>query len=569
MTNVYWSEGRVFPKFSKPDCLEVIDLRGMNFFNDTKYISLITLQGLVNKHKPRMYIILTDIDDEWLKLIQKENIPIIKTNLEEAMEKYRNYCKGYVVYDAKVPDTLNLANIMSGIHDLIVTSPQNIDWIESLGFKEFEDLRGKFKSRLEVYRWAYEELWPKCDHRLLAPMRPYHVYDPPRPMQIAVRDYATALKLFIHYLDPYNSEELRLFKNLLKEMPDNSAILGWYEGTEHITVRLASEYNKFVVVITGNPYLVSNLTVWSGIEVETKFKLPPINLSKLGEDKVYVTFYMNDGDNVQWNFMMKKFWSDPYRGRIPMAWTISPFLIDLAPLVMKYYVDSMSENDTFVSGPSGTGYWYPNVNPNYVQKFLEIATKYFKRTGLRFTEILGEFLDGRSLIYYSKRLNLLAIKLGYRGMDIFPYHLNETPVPIVPGTIEFKEGEEESAYNWLKAIATVYKKRPLHVLIICVPWHFKSLKSMTLLAEKISKDERFILVNFHEFVAMLNPRYGIELSRKFLKEATKRKIPSKIITEVKYLLEKSEKEYKGKRWNTALQRLFEIYKILKQNLMIK
>jgi len=563
MANIYWPEEKVFPRFSRPEYLDIVDIRNMDFFNDFKFLPLITLQGLVNKHKPQIYIILRDEDELWLKLIRDENIPINKMDLNNVMEKYRDYCKGYIIYDPNVPDTLNLANIMSGIYDTVIVNPRDISWIEGLGFKKYGDLRGRFKNRLEVYRWGYEELWPKCSHRLLVPMRPYPVSNPPRPLQIAVRDYASALKLFIHYLDPHNVEELSLFKKFLKDMPENSAILGWYKECEHITVRLASEYNKFVVVTTGAPHLVSNLTVWSGIDVKVKFKLPPLNLNKLGEDKVYVTFYINDGDNVQWDILMRKFWDDKYRGKIPIAWTVSPFLIDLAPLIMKYYAESMSENDTFVSGPSGTGYWYPNINPNYTEKFLDLARKYFERTGLKFTEILGEFLDGESLIHYSEKLNLLAIKLGYRGMDIFPYYVGKSPVPIIPGTVEYTD--EKSTYGWLKAIATVYRKRPLHVLVICIPWRFKNLEPLINIVKKLSRDNDFNLINLHEFAAMLNPRYGIKLSKKILEEIKTKKM-LEIAKHIERNLKEAERKYDEGRWRESLSNIMTIYRIAKQYL---
>lgn len=563
MANIHWPQERVFPSFSRPKYLDVVDIRDMDFLNDFRFLPLITLQGLVNKHRPQIYIILTSEDELWLKLIRDEDVKINEMDLDNVMRKYRGYCKGYIVYDPEVPDTLNLANTISGIEDVVVVNPRDVSWIESLGFVKYGDLRGKFRNKLEAYRWGYEELWPKCCHRILAPMKPYSSSDPPRPMQIAVRDYVSALRLFAHYLDPNNVEELNLFRKLLGDMPESSAILGWYEACEHITVRLASEYGKFVVVTTGSPYLVSNLTVWSGIDVEVKSRLPPLHLDRLGEDKVYVTFYVNDGDNIQWDVLMRKFWDDKYRGKIPIAWTISPFLIDLAPLIMKYYVDGMSEDDVFVSGPSGAGYWYPNVNPNYTEKFLDVTKRYFERIGLKFTEILGEFLDGESLTCYSERLNLLAIKLGYRGMDIFPYYLGKSPVPIIPGTVEYTD--EESTYGWLKAIATVYKRRPLYVLVICIPWRFKNLSPLMDIVKKISADNDFILVNFHELVAMLNPSYGIKLSKKILEEVKARKM-LKVAELIEKNLEEAEKKYSEGKWRESLSSIMAIYRIAKQHL---
>ena len=536
VSNVKWSRDRVFPVFSRPDSLVVVDLRSMDFLRNYRHLLLITLQGLVNREKPKIYVILTDRDMVWLNAIRNTGIEIHRAGLEEVIEAFAGYISGCIVYDPYVPDTVNVASTMSGIYNAVVVHPRDLAWTEEHGLRVVNDLRGKFGSKIEAYEWAYAELWPRCNHRLLVPMKPVHTA-PLRPMQIAVRDYVVALRLFAHYLDPRDPKERQLFCKLLEEMPRNSAVLGWHEGTEHITVRLTSEHGKFVVVVTGNPYLVSNLTVWSGIEAKVKFKLPSVDFSKLGLDRVYVTFYMNDGDNVQWDIMMRDFWEDPCRGNVPVAWTISPFLVDLAPLIMKYYAETMSELDTFVSGPSGAGYWYPNVNPEYAEEFLELTKKYFQRSGLMLTEVLGEFLDGETLPKYAKELRVLAIKIGYRGMDTFPYYISESPVPIIPGTIEFSEGEEEKAYDWLKAIATVYKRRPLHVLVICVPWKFKSLKPLRLLADMISSDKELMLVNFHEFVVMLNPKYGTKLAEELLKRARGTGVSEKALLEAEgYLL---------------------------------
>ena len=568
MSNVEWPQDRVFPVFSKPDSLVVVDLRSMDFFRDYKHLLLITLQGLVNRERPKMYVILTNRDLVWLNVIRSTGIEIHNVGLKDAIETFAGYANGCIVYDPNVPDTVNVASTMSGIYNAVVVHPNDIAWAEEHGLRIVNDLRGKFRRKIEIYEWAYKELWPRCSHRLLVPMKPVHTFAPPRPMQIAVRDYVVALKLLAHYLDPRDPKERRLFCKLLEEMPKNSAVLGWYEGTEHITVRLASEHGKFVVVVTGNPYLVSNLTVWSGIRAEVKFKLPPIDFSKLGLDKVYVTFYMNDGDNVQWNIMMRNFWEDPYRGKVPVAWTISPFLVDLAPLVMKYYVETMSELDAFVSGPSGAGYWYPNVNPEYTDEFLGLTNEYFKRSGLMFTEVLGEFLDGETLPKYAKELRVLAIKIGYRGMDTFPYYTSESPVPIIPGTIEFSEGEEEKAYSWLRAIATVYKRRPLHVLAICVPWEFKSLKSLRLLADMISSDKELMLVNFHEFVIMLNPEYGTKLAEELLKRAKGAGVSKRTLLEVEDCLRVAKKYCEEGRWREASLEANKALRILASSLKL-
>ena len=53
MSNVEWPQDRVFPAFSKPDSLVVVDLRSTDFFRDYKHLLLITLQlSLIHISEP-------------------------------------------------------------------------------------------------------------------------------------------------------------------------------------------------------------------------------------------------------------------------------------------------------------------------------------------------------------------------------------------------------------------------------------------------------------------------------------------------------------------------------------
>lgn len=77
-----------------------------------------------------------------------------------------------------------------------------------------------------------------------------------------------------------------------------------------------------------------------------------------------VTFLMTDGDNIQWLLgpwaTDARWFGSPHRGSVPMGWTVSPALIDLAPVVLSHAYGQATPNDSFVSGPSGVGYIYPD-----------------------------------------------------------------------------------------------------------------------------------------------------------------------------------------------------------------
>jgi len=514
--NVEWPENRVFPSFSSTDILYVIDLRNVNFYKDFKYLPLTTLQGLVNREKPRIYIVFTKNDQEWLnEIVKYTNIKVITSSLEDVMKEFSNYAKGYIVYDPSLPDTVNLATTMAGINDCIVIHPDDENWVKSFGIKLFKDLRGSFKSRYQVYLWAYENLWPNCSHRLLVPMSPGPPICTHNHMQIAMRDYAVALKLFVHYLNPLDAEEREIFCKLLEDMPNNTAVLGWYEEEEGRTVTLASTYSKFVVVMTHHygPLSFANPTVWSGIwfDPPPKFRQPPVNLQKIGQKRIFVTFYVTDGDNMQWDFNLKEMWNDPHRGEVPIAWTVSPFLADIAPLILRYYSETMSPNDTFVCGPSGAGYWHPSENKAYISSYLNITKNYFERVNLRYVEILG-FTEYAAAVY-SKTLDIIAIKKEYSElcMEAYyrggsAYYLSDTPVPILIGALHYTDIDQTSDKSHLLAtdifkthlllMKETFKDRPLFLLIVSEPWDFKGLSKLSSIVKELAKDDEIAFVNF-------------------------------------------------------------------------
>lgn len=387
------------------------------------------------------------------------------------------------------------------------------------------------------------------------------------PMQIAVRDYAIALKLFVHYLDPKVPNELELFIKLLEGMPDNTAVLGWFEEDEHITVHLASIYNKFVVVMTHHygPLSVPNVTVWSGLRVENKFKLPPIRFDKLGGRKVYLTFYITDGDNTQWDYGLIRLWNDPNRGKVPIAWTISPFLVDIAPLILDYYASTSSDNDTFISGPSGAGYYYPISNPDYVDKFLEVSKRYFELSGLNTTEILG--YSDSTAVKYIEKLKLLAIKKGYSEYpkEYFEivgqgaYYLDKNTTPIIFAVLHYRDKEVD---KFLKSVEKIKAKSmevnyPLLVLVVSQPWDLKDLSKLAEIVEKLSKDSEISIVNFHEFCTLLNLNYGAQILERNLEEIAK-KIP-KEVEEIKGKIDELRKLVSNRKWKEAIGLLNELF----------
>jgi type II secretory pathway pseudopilin PulG len=574
--NVQWPPNRVFPSFAQPRELHVVDLRGVDFSMDYRHLVLVTLQGLVNREQARLYIIFKNLDEDWLKTLIKyrSDIKVQYITPDDALKMFSRYARGYIVYDPDLPDTVNVATTMAGIYNCTVVHPRDVPWVERFGIKQFADLRGKFKSRYEAYSWAYENLWPKCDHRLLVPMCPGPPVEP-RLMQIAVRDYAVALKLFVHYLDPNDPIERDLFIKLLAEMPENSAVLGWHGEDEMITVHLASCYRKFVVVMAHHygPLDFANPTVWSGIPAPGEFSFAPSPikvsfLNRLKNKGIFLTFYVTDGDNLQFDYNLKRFWDDPNRGKVPVAWTISPFLADVAPFMAWYYASTATANDTFVSGPSGAGYWYPSSNSNYTNAYLEVTENYFNKTGLRFVEILGyNDLDAGK---YMDKLDIIAIKMEYNELrwEYFAIHnyicakyLIKHPIPVIFGVLHYSD---KTADTFVERVRELKKlgRRPVFVLVISQPWDFeKGLTKLKSIADAISTIDEVALINFHEFSMLLNPKYGYEIVKQLGSELQKEgKLTD--VSDLDKILSQAISFIEKRQWKDAALKVYEAFRYL-------
>ncbi len=111
------------------------------------------LQGLVNKDKPRLFLrVNSKVDDFWLSVMKEElDWPAGREYIElrdfrEALSVFRDYYKGFVLYDLNVPATSNLASTICGVEKLLPLPfrKEKGSLCSLLEEKEFEDLPVKY-----------------------------------------------------------------------------------------------------------------------------------------------------------------------------------------------------------------------------------------------------------------------------------------------------------------------------------------------------------------------------------------------------------------------------------------
>lgn len=352
---------------------------------------LLSLQGIVNRQQPQIYLLFNSTDAFWIDWMrQRKWIQGTRTvaRPQELLARFRDKLKGVVITDPSLPATKNIATMVASVNDGIVVLPR---LAKEVALPVIADLRGKWQTNVEAYRWAFDNLWSRLNHHVLACSYPDH---------LGLRDYLVQHKVFIFWLPgpidgakKYSSpnEEVRLMEELFAQMPVNIPVMSYPWAGKDVGigegpgVTLFAEFGKYLV----GSINCSNLSVHSGIRV-AEFRQKPAPPSPPLQNKVYVSFIISDGDNLPVltvnNF--PQLWQQDVRGQFPIGWTISPSAHLLIPAVVDYYYSTAKPTDYFLAAVSGVGYTYPD---SYGQRFREPDRQ----------RVFDEFLD-QTRVYMEK-----------------------------------------------------------------------------------------------------------------------------------------------------------------------
>lgn len=325
---------------------------------------LTSLQGIVNRTQPRIFLISDRSDRFWLQQMQNQgdtDAPVEVANPLSLLETFRSSIKGAVVPDPRVYISPNIAVSIAGLDDLVVATPALASQLK-LPIKS--DLRGRFKNNAGALRYARTTLMPRLNPYLSICL------DPPLLGNGCLDQIIAAKGLAFWITGPKQQNlpgadmnaELAEIKEIFARQPLNSVVRGfWWHGDgygldEAAGVALGSRFGKVTVV---SDY-VRNFSVLSGVPKTSLKQKPQAPAPKLDRSKVYIAFTMSDGDNVStWFGYFRKYFEDPLHGTIPVGWGMAPGLLDVAPTLAQWYYDRATPNDEFICDVSGAAYIYP------------------------------------------------------------------------------------------------------------------------------------------------------------------------------------------------------------------
>lgn len=328
---------------------------------------LVSLQGLANRHTPRLYIVHPpefqwEITGPLFEFYQRKH-HVAFTELksaEEALALFKQHAKGYVVWDPAVSATMNVAFTIAGLDDAVVVTEALIPLVERHGLRPLDDLRGRYTGQTDdlIYADAYARYWDRCNKDKIMLMGGHAG----AVRQPAMADWGVREQMFFHDLsaNPSHPAELALNRRLLREMTPGGFVFGWHsyaKDTEEQYTTLLSMYGLKMEGLHNLPNLSFNcqFTFTPGFKFTNNHRVDRDAQLVAGE-KVYLSFVQSDSIGIG-------VWTKPGRGKLPFGWQVTMNWSSFSPAALEYFHESATANDYFIGGLSGPGYMYPNHIP--------------------------------------------------------------------------------------------------------------------------------------------------------------------------------------------------------------
>ncbi|MFP4540814.1 MAG: GxGYxYP domain-containing protein [Opitutales bacterium] len=449
--------------------------------------ALITLQGVVNGHGPRLYFLY---GPEWDFRFTRDIFDFYKAkkqftfsrlrSFRHALETFREDVDHYIVWDTEVRTSLIVAFTLAGLEDAIVIPEALIPVVEELGLEQIEDYRGRFTGMndAEIYQWAYDAYWERCSKDYIVWMGG----DAGRRMRPGVADFGMYHGCFFTDLstdaeDPADAAEYALADRLFGEMNPMGMCFGWHsyaKDKERDHVKLASSH---VIRVSGlhtlpNMSFNTQVPVSPGFEFRNQHNVQP-GKSYKPERKVYLTAVQTDALGIG-------AWTRPGRGSIPYAWQVTPNWTWMGPSMLEMFYAQATPNDLFIGGLSGPGYMYPKaIPPEHLPTVLAKSREFMEVLDLSVFEIMdyseGASIEGnpdlpRSIVetYFEQMPEAIGFINGYapaytfvhqdgRALVSYDYYLSP-------------ERSEAEVLADLRELAAINEARPYFLLMHVRQW---------------------------------------------------------------------------------------------------
>lgn len=485
----YGADSESIPRAGRPaTTLTVLDTTGLA---PDERLCAVSVQGLVNRKKPRIWLKGVAGDDHWLGVLRGRGlVREVRQcgSLTELMTEYRSEISGLVITDPELVLSVNIATMIAAVRGFAIASPE---LAPRLPIPVKADLRGRWANQDEALRWAYKNLWPSMSRAALAwacPGERFH----------CERDYYIQNKLWLLWINSAEDEgklgcnravEMLWTEKILKQTPGNIPVFGFpanghgFHGIGEMGgTTIASAYGKYNVCSNLN----TNLSVHSGYP-SARLKQKPVTAPEFDATKAYVAFVLSDGDNLlTWNSYYLSVWKQRPADRPAISWTIGPVAAVVMPEIVRWYYQNAVPGDTFIADHSGAGYMYPAIWG------AALGDRSLEAGYIRLTARLCDMLDIRTVAlhdylgtsfrhlqaYESNWPGLVAILADYtrrRSLTAsWPNYRLPGGLPVMHAVVSFNDSteREKRISSVVDDIREAAGSRPAFLNAFLVNWHY-------------------------------------------------------------------------------------------------
>lgn len=350
---------------ASPTSMRVLDLRGETDFARLSLAA--SAQGLINARASgdKVFLVWDKHDEKWAKWIAARGMVRTVGQIPGLAELIAmTGTRQAIVSEGTPPHIANVATLAAGCEGaLLVVDPK---LLAEFGLRAKVDLRGRFKTNVEAYRWVLATYGDRMTRRATSITVPFKT---PTHTPAQLRDYLVANRVFTWWISgredgklpgaDRQAEESFLREVLRTEFPTNIPTMGYpwsgdeYGPGEWDGITFLSQTGRFLIP-TDN---FSNLSFWSTFPRSPR-KLPQPQVKVVPEPgRRYAALLMSDGDNLcTWRDFFPGYWEGLKDRSFPVAWTMGPTLAELAPPIYDWAVENVPAGHTVGAGVSGVGY---------------------------------------------------------------------------------------------------------------------------------------------------------------------------------------------------------------------
>jgi hypothetical protein len=343
-----------------------LDLTGEPF---SRQLLARTLQGVVNRRAARIYIV-DDVDDprspeeseeatrHWLSVYTDDYglSPLGEGTLDDALAAFASEIDGYLLVSEDEPWTFNAAGTEAGTRAAIVATAADAPALEALGIPALDSFVGRWPDAAS----CYAELASRVGETA------YPGFGVLRTTKVSSRDFFVEQGV-VELGGLPGEPEWTAVEDALTTVPPEVAVYGYAaeDGIQELNSVTAFSAAGDVLVPSDS---APNLSFHMAVAPAAITRPPAPADADLDCDaaELNVVIGLSDGDNQVVEtalYPTSRYWLSPDRGRIPIAWSMSPALATLAPAVIDYYTRTVAPSDELVV-MIGAGYAYGSALPD-------------------------------------------------------------------------------------------------------------------------------------------------------------------------------------------------------------